>query len=48
MKSLKETLNLPRTEFAMKANLPQNEPARLQRWEAEGLLPQLTQLDPGG
>ncbi|HEY4354197.1 MAG TPA: isoleucine--tRNA ligase [Acidobacteriaceae bacterium] len=37
LKSLKDTLNLPRTEFAMKANLPQNEPARLQRWEAEGL-----------
>ena len=36
-KTLKSTLNLPKTEFAMKANLPQNEPARLAAWEAEGL-----------
>src|ERR1700742_1605046 len=36
-KSLKDTLNLPRTEFAMKANLPQNEPARLAKWDAEDL-----------
>jgi len=28
----KKTLNLPRTEFAMKANLPLNEPKRLERW----------------
>ena len=29
---LKTTLNLPKTEFAMKANLPVNEPLRLERW----------------
>ena len=29
----KKTLNLPQTTFAMKANLPQNEPKRLQYWE---------------
>jgi isoleucyl-tRNA synthetase len=34
---LKSTLNLPKTEFAMKANLPQNEPARLAAWEAMDL-----------
>lgn len=28
----KKTLNLPQTPFAMKANLPQNEPARLDQW----------------
>jgi isoleucyl-tRNA synthetase len=28
----KKTLNLPQTSFAMKANLPQNEPARLETW----------------
>ena len=28
----KKTLNLPQTSFAMKANLPQNEPKRLQFW----------------
>ena len=36
-KNLKSTLNLPKTEFAMKANLPQNEPARLAKWDAEDL-----------
>src|SRR6185436_6750416 len=28
----KKTLNLPQTTFAMKANLPQNEPKRLAHW----------------
>jgi len=36
-KTLKQTLNLPQTQFAMKANLPQNEPARLAEWESTGL-----------
>ena len=36
-KSLKATLNLPETAFAMKANLPQNEPARLAGWKADDL-----------
>ena len=40
-KSLKGTLNLPRTEFAMKANLPQNEPLRLAGWEEAGLYEQI-------
>jgi isoleucyl-tRNA synthetase len=30
---LKSTINLPRTSFPMKANLPQNEPKILERWE---------------
>ncbi len=30
---LKSTINLPRTQFPMKANLPQNEPKALARWE---------------
>jgi isoleucyl-tRNA synthetase len=30
----KKTLNLPQTTFAMKANLPQNEPKRLEAWRA--------------
>jgi isoleucyl-tRNA synthetase len=33
----KKTLNLPQTPFAMKANLPQNEPARLERWRGMNL-----------
>ena len=28
----KKTLNLPQTTFPMKANLPQSEPRRLERW----------------
>jgi len=35
--NLKTTLNLPRTDFPMKANLPQNEPRILAQWE-EGKL----------
>ena len=34
---LKATLTLPQTAFAMKANLPQNEPLRLARWTELGL-----------
>ncbi len=34
---LKETLNLPRTDFSMKANLTQTEPKLLARWDAEDL-----------
>jgi isoleucyl-tRNA synthetase len=32
---LKMTINLPKTAFPMKANLPQNEPKMLARWEDE-------------
>ena len=34
---LKQTINLPKTSFPMKANLPQTEPKLLARWEQEGL-----------
>ena len=34
---LKKTVNLPRTNFAQKANLGQSEPARLQKWADEKL-----------
>ena len=34
---LKSTLNLPKTGFAMKANLTENEPKRLERWRAMDL-----------
>ena len=30
----KKTVNLPQTSFAMKANLPQNEPKRLEQWRS--------------
>jgi isoleucyl-tRNA synthetase len=44
---LKGTLNLPRTEFAMKANLPQNEPARLAAWHESGLYEQIREVRTG-
>ena len=34
---LKSTINLPQTKFSMKANLPQNEPKWLEKWEKEDL-----------
>ncbi len=33
----KNTLNLPETDFSMKANLPQTEPQRLLNWQSSGL-----------
>jgi isoleucyl-tRNA synthetase len=38
---LKATLTLPQTAFPMKANLPQNEPLRLERWASLGLYGEL-------
>ena len=32
MTDWKDTLNLPRTDFPMKANLPTSEPVTLARW----------------
>ena len=40
-KRLKDTLNLPKTDFAMKANLPAREPERLAAWETAGLYEQI-------
>ncbi len=37
MRDWKETLNLPRTDFPMKANLPATEPEVLARWDAADL-----------
>lgn len=34
---LKKTLNLPKTDFPMKASLPQNEPRQLEAWQAANL-----------
>ncbi len=44
---LKSTLQLPQTDFAMKANLPQREPDRLKRWEQAGLYEQIRQARAG-
>src|SRR6188768_628779 len=37
MSDWKDTLNLPRTDFPMKANLPATEPAAIARWDTTGL-----------
>jgi len=39
--ALKTTLNLPKTEFPMKAGLPQNEPKQLEAWQAANLYQQI-------
>ena len=46
-KSYKSTLNLPKSKFAMKANLVQNEPATLARWNHRGLYDQIRQARSG-
>ncbi len=38
---LKATLNLPHTDFPMKANLPQSEPRRLAAWQQDGIYEQI-------
>jgi isoleucyl-tRNA synthetase len=43
----KATLNLPKTDFPMKANLPNREPQFLERWESEGLYHKLRQAADG-
>ena len=40
---LKSTINLPKTDFPMKANLPQNEPKALARWEQMGIYERIRQ-----
>ena len=43
----KATLNLPRTEFPMKANLPQTEPERLVWWEQERIYHRIQEVRNG-
>ena len=47
MTDYKDTLNLPRTDFPMKGNLPNREPAMLQRWEDMDLYGQLRSAGEG-
>jgi len=44
---LKSTINLPKTAFPMKANLPQNEPKALERWEQLRLYDRIRQARRG-
>ncbi len=37
----KNTLNLPRTDFPMKADLVAREPERLKKWQEAGLYPKI-------
>ncbi|HEX8170341.1 MAG TPA: isoleucine--tRNA ligase [Thermoanaerobaculia bacterium] len=43
----KKTLNLPQTTFAMKANLPQNEPKRLEQWRGMNLYQRIREQSAG-
>ncbi len=44
---LKATINLPKTAFPMKANLPQNEPKMLDRWEQMRIYERIRQARKG-
>ena len=44
---LKATINLPKTDFPMKANLPQNEPELLARWEQSRIYERIRQARAG-
>ncbi len=43
----RKTLNLPKTEFPMKANLAKREPDILKAWEAKGIYQKLCQMAKG-
>ena len=44
---LKKTLNLPKTDFPMKANLPQNEPKQLEAWYARKIYERILEARKG-
>jgi isoleucyl-tRNA synthetase len=43
----RQTLNLPKTNFPMKANLPKREPEMLAVWEAQGIYRKITEAAKG-
>ncbi|PCH60711.1 MAG: isoleucine--tRNA ligase [Gammaproteobacteria bacterium] len=47
MSEYKNTLNLPKTAFPMKANLAQREPERLKRWQEDNLYAQVREACQG-
>ncbi len=47
MADYKHTLNLPQTDFPMKANLAQREPARVQQWQDSNLYQRIRELRKG-
>ena len=42
-----KTLNLPKTDFPMRGNLPKREPDTLQKWEDEDLYEQMIAKNEG-
>ncbi|HLE18688.1 MAG TPA: class I tRNA ligase family protein, partial [Syntrophales bacterium] len=44
----KDTLNLPKTAFPMRANLPHNEPKQVEKWERERIYFQILERNQGG
>ncbi|MDP4108966.1 MAG: isoleucine--tRNA ligase [Bacillota bacterium] len=44
---MNKTLNLPRTDFPMRAGLPQREPELLKEWKEEDLFSKLTEINKG-
>ena len=47
MAEYKDTLNLPKTKFPMKANLAQREPEQVKKWEAMKLYDKLREVNKG-
>ena len=47
MKDYKDTLNLPNTEFPMRANLPTKEPETLKEWNEKGLYHKMLKKNEG-
>ena len=47
MTDYKDTLNLPYTEFPMKANLAQREPAMLKKWQDLNLYTKICEKNAG-
>ncbi|MFT5483225.1 MAG: isoleucyl-tRNA synthetase [Halieaceae bacterium] len=47
MSDYKDTLNLPSTDFPMKANLAQREPQRLAQWQRDGLYEKIREASAG-
>jgi isoleucyl-tRNA synthetase len=48
MAGYRDTLNLPKTEFPMKAELPRREPERMRAWSERGLYARLRERRRGG
>ncbi|MGZ8443171.1 MAG: isoleucine--tRNA ligase [Candidatus Binatia bacterium] len=43
----KDTLNLPKTDFPMRGNLPQNEPKQVEKWDNDGTYLQILEANRG-